>query len=64
MSGYFNHKGSGTSICVDETMEDSSNSDSGYQNGALLYFVVGKCGALKCPPYVDEKVLTCVVSLK
>ena len=64
MSAFVNHDGSRDPICVDETMEESSNSDGGNQNGALLYFVIGKCGALKCPPYVDGKVLTCVVCSK
>ena len=33
-------------------------------NGAVLYFVEGICGSLKCPPYVNGRELTCVVCSK
>jgi hypothetical protein len=33
-------------------------------NGNLLYPIQAKCGSLECPPYVDGKILTCVVCTK
>ncbi|XP_076455277.1 uncharacterized protein LOC143289919 isoform X1 [Babylonia areolata] len=49
--------------CVDEVRE---NRPGGHENknGALFYHVVTKCGSLPCPPYVPDKVVTCVVCSK
>ena len=33
-------------------------------NGALFYFVQGTCTGLPCPPYVNNRVITCVVCTK
>ncbi|XP_076462957.1 short-chain collagen C4-like [Babylonia areolata] len=50
-------------LCVDGSPEalSASNVDS---NGFLFYAVVSKCGSLPCPPYVADKVVTCVVCSK
>ena len=61
MSEHNSHVGNKDAICVDASPEVVPDSSSGDQNGALLYFVKVQCGALKCPPYVDDKILTCVV---
>ena len=64
MSGYNGHTGNKDTICVDASPEVLSGSSNGSEDGALLYFVKLRCGALKCPPYVDDKILTCVVCSK
>jgi len=64
MSGHNSHVGNKDAICIDASPEVLSNSSNGNENGALLYFVKVQCGALKCPPYVDAKLLTCVVCSK
>ncbi|XP_048769450.1 uncharacterized protein LOC125675710 [Ostrea edulis] len=33
-------------------------------NGNLLYPIQAECGSLECPPYVNGKLLTCVVCTK
>ncbi|XP_062596392.1 short-chain collagen C4-like [Saccostrea cucullata] len=46
--------------CVDESPEQIKGG-SGNANGFLFYDVVAKCGSLKCPPYINNKPITCVV---
>ena len=46
--------------CVDENAESTTKSVAN-ENGALFYFVEGKCGTLRCPPYVEGRELTCAV---
>jgi len=64
MTGHHSHAGNKNAICVDASPEVVPGSSSADHNGALLYFVKVQCGALKCPPYVDSKILTCVVCSK
>ena len=47
-------------VCVDSKMEShmAASTDS---NGALFYFTIAQCGSLPCGPYVQNKVLPCVV---
>ena len=50
-------------VCLDnrpETEQGGHHND----NGALFYFVEGRCGSLPCPPYIDGRELTCVVCTK
>ena len=49
--------------CVDENAESVPGS-SANTNGALLYFTVSTCTGLPCPPYVNNRVITCVVCTK
>ena len=58
---YYNHKGNKDAICVDAEAEITENSNDANQDGALMYFVQAKCGSLKCPPYEEKRLLTCVV---
>ena len=46
--------------CVDV---DAETEISGVDNddGALFYFVEPRCGSLPCPPYEEEKEMTCAV---
>jgi len=47
--------------CVDKNAESLPNS-GGNQNGAELWHVEVDCGyQIPCPPYVEEKELTCIV---
>jgi len=64
MSEHYTYAGNKDAICVDASPEVLSGSSNGSEDGALLYFVKLRCGALKCPPYVDDKILTCVVCSK
>ncbi|KAL8597501.1 hypothetical protein ACOMHN_047728 [Nucella lapillus] len=54
------HKGRTEYVCLDEDRENRFGGHAN-QNGALMYHVGTKCGSLPCPPYVDSKVVTCVV---
>ncbi|XP_070174211.1 golgin subfamily A member 6-like protein 10 isoform X2 [Littorina saxatilis] len=63
MAGYHGYPGSSEFICVDSShgyINTSQNDD----NQNLIYYTHAKCGALPCPPYVDEKLVTCVVCSK
>ncbi|XP_070176827.1 uncharacterized protein [Littorina saxatilis] len=53
----------GEYVCLDGSPEDDS---SGVRNdeGLLFYYVVTVCGSLPCPPYINDKVVTCVVCSK
>ena len=33
-------------------------------DGALFYYTEARCGSLPCPPYEEEKELTCAVCTK
>ncbi|XP_052764833.1 short-chain collagen C4-like [Mya arenaria] len=61
MSSYHGHAGNKEIVCVDGNSEKAEGSDGGDQNGALFYFAQAVCGSLKCPPYSENKALTCVV---
>ncbi|XP_052764552.1 short-chain collagen C4-like [Mya arenaria] len=64
MSEYHNHAGNKELVCMDGNPEKAEGSDAGDQNGALFYFALAFCGSLKCPPYSENKALTCVVCSK
>jgi len=64
MSQHYTQPGSKETICVDASPEATTESTSASQDGALLYFMKTSCGSLKCPPYVNDKILTCVVCSK
>lgn len=60
MAGAYNHAAASEYVCVDvdpETIADTSANN----NGKLFYHVEAECGALKCPPYVNGRELTCAV---
>ena len=63
MAGHPGHKGRTQYICMNGEPETD---DAGYRDegGALFYAVEGKCGSLPCPPYVDNRELTCAVCTK
>ena len=59
MSDYYGYS-SKEYACVDAYPE-TLNSGSTNANGALFYFVEARCGALKCPPYIEGREITCAV---
>ena len=63
VAGYHANKAATQYICLDEHSETLI---AGYRNdnGKLFYPVQAVCGALACPPYHDNKYLTCVVCAK
>ena len=50
-------------VCVD-IHPQYLNAGVGDHDGKLFYPVVAKCGALQCPPYINNYPLTCVVCSK
>ena len=64
--GYIMTEGSGgshrrsTFECVDIEAETTSGGQ-GYQTGGHFFHVEPRCGSLPCPPYEEEKEMTCVV---
>ncbi|KAK7095073.1 hypothetical protein V1264_006533 [Littorina saxatilis] len=53
----------GEHICLDGSPEDDSSLVRN-DDGLLFYLVVTVCGSLPCPPYINDKVVTCVVCSK
>ena len=61
MTEHYSHKRS-MYECVDQSQESVPGSYQNTNGGALFYHVEVDCGyGLQCPPYVEEKELTCVV---
>ena len=63
MTDHHNSKKNRVYECVDENPEsipDSSTND----NGAMFYFIRSTCNGLPCPPYVNNRAITCVVCTK
>ena len=50
-------------VCLDDRPDNLPGGHPN-ENGALFYFVEGRCGSLPCPPYIDGRELTCVVCTK
>ncbi|XP_070176843.1 uncharacterized protein [Littorina saxatilis] len=50
-------------VCLDGNPEDDS-SGARDDNGLGFFYVVTVCGSLPCPPYINDKVVTCVVCSK
>ncbi|XP_060065502.1 uncharacterized protein LOC132545848 [Ylistrum balloti] len=51
-------------VCVDQHPQYLEGGADKNENGKLFYGVKSKCGPLHCPPYEDNKLLSCVVCLK
>jgi len=50
-------------ICLD-THSEFETGDFENKNGAVMYLTEAQCGSLPCPPYVNNRELTCVVCTK
>ena len=55
-----NTKGRTTFECVDEMPDTVSGGHKG-EEGVFFYHVEPRCGSLPCPPYEEEKEMTCAV---
>ncbi|CAC5406470.1 unnamed protein product [Mytilus coruscus] len=62
-SGLHSHNVASAYICVDIHPEYIMGG-VGQHYGKLFYEVITKCGSLKCPPYINNYPLTCVVCSK
>ncbi|XP_069117740.1 uncharacterized protein [Argopecten irradians] len=62
-AGPYGYKGATEYVCLDHDPESLSHGNED-RDGALLYYVTSMCGSLACPPYVNEKTLSCVVCSK
>eukprot|EP00105_Crassostrea_gigas_P017690 XP_011435563.2 PREDICTED: uncharacterized protein LOC105334004 [Crassostrea gigas] len=63
MAGYYTNSAGSKFTCIDanpDTLHGGHASTDGY----LFYLVEAQCGSLKCPPYVNGRVLVCVVCSK
>ena len=59
-AGHRNQKAGSEYICVDRNAEAFTRGRAD-NDGKLLYIVKSICGSLPCPPYDDNKSVTCVV---
>ncbi|KAL8613640.1 hypothetical protein ACOMHN_029732 [Nucella lapillus] len=62
-AGHHGHKAASQYVCVDGDPENASSGHRGV-DGKLFYYTVTRCGSLPCPPYVNNKVVLCVVCSK
>ena len=63
MTTHYGHKKNTVYECVDENPESIPGS-SANTNGALFHFIRSTCNGLPCPPYVNNRAITCVVCTK
>ncbi|WAR16537.1 hypothetical protein MAR_031131 [Mya arenaria] len=63
VAGQFSHDAGSEYICLDAKPEVISDSVKSL-DGKLFYLVEGRCGTLPCPPYVNNREITCVVCSK
>ncbi|XP_069112544.1 short-chain collagen C4-like [Argopecten irradians] len=63
-SGSNDHAASSEYVCVDEHPQALMGGGTTDDNGKLFYQVRTRCGSLKCPPYENDRVISCVVCLK
>nr|KAG5709897.1 hypothetical protein BaRGS_029939 [Batillaria attramentaria] len=63
MSGYHDHAAATEYLCMDDA-KDADHASHVNHNGKVFYYVLGQCGSLPCPPYQQDKVITCVVCSK
>ncbi|KAL8569878.1 hypothetical protein ACOMHN_038570 [Nucella lapillus] len=62
-AGHPTHPAASQYVCMDKDPEKTSSGHQD-QNGKLFYYTVTRCGSLPCPPYVNNKVVLCVVCSK
>ena len=63
MSGYHDHNGRTTYVCVDNAPEVFDGHGPA-QEGVLFYNTEARCGSLPCPKYGSGWEITCVVCTK
>ena len=62
MGSYPSHASGHEFVCMDADLEDRVGSEQS-QEGALMYYTFTRCSgsSLPCPPYVQDKAVTCAV---
>ena len=63
MAEWHNHASNRVYECVDENPESIDGSGAN-DNDAVFYFTASTCNGLPCPPYVNNRAITCVVCTK
>ena len=63
MAGYRTQAAGTKHTCMD-SHPDILHGGQTNKDGYLFNMVEGRCGSLKCPPYVEGRELTCVVCSK
>ena len=63
MTARFSEYANQNFICVDKEAQ-SVLTEAKNMNGPLLYHVTARCSGIPCPPYEDNKYITCVVCTK
>ena len=62
-AGHPTHKAASEYVCLDGQPENVPNSEQNY-NSYTLYYTIAQCGSLPCGPYIEGRVITCVVCSK
>lgn len=63
MAGFKNHAAASEYACVDKATEAIAGGSKD-ENGKLFYPVKTVCGSLKCPPYIPNTDVLCVICTK
>ena len=63
VAGDYTHAAATQYICLDEHYETLTAGQDNHE-GKLIYPVKAMCGSLACPPYHNDRYLTCVVCTK
>ena len=63
MAEHYGQKKNTVYECFDENPESIPNSSANIGNAAI-YFTLSTCNGLPCPPYVNNRAITCVVCTK
>ncbi|XP_060070143.1 short-chain collagen C4-like [Ylistrum balloti] len=63
-SGYYGHYAATEYVCVDEHAQPVAGGADRDDDGVLFFGVKAFCGSLRCPPYEQDKYITCVVCMK
>jgi len=62
-SGYYGNLSPSQYVCVDQYTQVLPGGEIN-DDGKMFCPVRAKCGSLKCPPYEEKKILSCVVCMK
>ena len=59
-AGYYGHYSASEYVCLDGSLEGRIGSSKALY-GKLMTYTVSTCGSLPCPPYLGNRMVTCVV---
>lgn len=63
-SGYYDHRAASEFVCVDEHTQALPGGANRNDDGKLFVGVKAYCGSLRCPPYQENRFLSCVVCMQ